>query len=136
MIKMLLQARRALEEVLGVSVPWTEDGPACDLRAPRASGTIRIQRHFSAETGRLIVITILVMPVPLDDREIVAANLAALKTLDDTYAFLRTDGCLALKDVIEVLPDDVTPLFMGKLLDRTMKQLVRVAEAVGIVEKT
>ena len=136
MVKMLLQARWSLEEVLGVSVPWTEDGPACDLPAPLAGGTIRVQRHFGAETGRLIVITILVKPVSLDDREMVTANLAASKTLDDSYVFLRMDGCLALKEVIEVLPDDVTPLFMGKLLDRTLKQIVRVAEAAGILDKT
>jgi hypothetical protein len=37
--------------------------------------------------------------------------------------------------VLEVLPDEVTPIFMGQLLDRTTKGIIRVAEAVGVIEK-
>ncbi len=121
--------------MLGVSLPWNDDGPACDLHAPRAGGTIRIQRQFSAEAGRLVVITILVKPGSLDHGEIFAAKLAALNEPDNACAFLQLDGCLACRDVLEILPDEVTPLFMGQLLDRTTKRIVGVAEAVGIVEK-
>jgi hypothetical protein len=71
---LVLQARWALEAVLGVSVDWNQDGPVCDLNVPRAVGAIRIQRHFSAEAGRLVVTTILVKPISPDERESVAAG--------------------------------------------------------------
>ena len=135
MIKMVVQVQWALEQ-LGISVPWNEHGPVCDLHVRRAGEAIRIRREFSAEAGRLIVITILAKPVSLGDRETFAANVDALNAPDNASRFLRFDGCLATRDIIEVLPDNVTPMFMGRLLCRTTNEIIRTAEAVGIIEKT
>jgi hypothetical protein len=134
MIKMVVQVQWALEE-LGISVPWNEHGPVCDLHVRRVGEAIRIRREFRAEAGRLIVITILAKPVSLGDRDTFATKVEALNAPDNDSRFLRFDGCLATRDIIEVLPDNVTPMFMG-LLCRTTNEIIRAAETVGIIEKT
>jgi hypothetical protein len=135
MIKMLVQVRWALEE-LGISVPWNEHGPVCDLDVPRAGEGVQIRREFSAEADRLIVTTVLAKPVSLGDRKAFAAKIAALGVPGNASLFLRLDGCLAAKDIIQVMPGDVTPRFMGKLLCRTTNEIILAAEAIGIIGKT
>ena len=134
MMRMVLQVRHALEEI-GIAVPWNENGPLCELDVPRGGGSVKIRREFSAEAARLVVRTILMVPIPADSWKLIAAKLGSLDPTDDACVFFQTSGYLACTDTLEVLPDDVTPLQMGQLLDRTTDRIFLAAELVGIIEK-
>jgi hypothetical protein len=135
MIDMVLKVRWALEE-LGISVPWNDDGPVCGLVVPYGHRTIHIRREFSAEAARLIAKTILVIPFAQDASGMISEKVDAMETRNGTPPIQLLNGCLAFTEVIEILAADVTPLYMGQLLDRTTKQIILAAESIGVLVRT
>ncbi len=134
-IHMVLQVRKALEE-LGIQVPWDDNGPVCELDVPRNGTLLKVRREFRAEAARLLVTTILKTTVPADDFALINERLASLDETDGALMFVNDSGFLARSEVLEVLPKDVSPLFIGQLLDRSTQHLLDVAERVGITPKT
>jgi hypothetical protein len=135
MIDMVLAVRWALEE-LNISVPWHDDGPLCELDVPRSGALLRIRREFSAETDRLFVTTILKVPIAHSDTVRISATLELGNAANDEETFISAAGFLACSEVLEIRPDEVTPMFIGRLLDRTTKQILSLAESVGVIEKS
>lgn len=60
----------------------------------------------------------------------------SLDATDDALMFVNESGFLARSEILEVLPKDVSPLFIGQLLDRSTQHLLDIAESVGIFPKT
>lgn len=132
LIDMAFRVRFALEE-LDISVPWNDDGPVCELDVPRNGSSLKIRHEFSARAGALLVTTILLHPIPGGALQLVRARLASLPARERARAFLAGGQRLALSQKIEAVAADVTVLFMGRLLERTTKQLIAWAEELGVL---
>jgi hypothetical protein len=132
MIDLVLAVRWALEE-LGISVPWHDVGPLCELDVPSNGASVRMRREFSAETERLFITTILKVPIRPSDIVLITTKLESVNAGDGERTFVTSSGFLACHEILEVRPSDVTPMFMGRLLNRTKKQILSIAETVGIL---
>jgi hypothetical protein len=134
MIHMVAQVRWALDE-LGIKVPWNEHGPVCELDVPCNGASARIRHEFSAASARLFITTILINPASAEP-EVISSKLSTITPTVGARPFVSESGYLACAEVLEVLPGDATPLFMGRLLDRATERMMQLAEAVEVLPKT
>lgn len=112
-IQMLIQVHLALEE-LNLEPVWREHGIDCLFEVPRNGKTFFVRRMFCAEPGRLIEAASL-----YDD-------LAAMNCIDP-----QPLGRHAA--VYETLIRDVTPRFVGRLLDESTAALLDWAGEPSVV---
>ena len=106
-ILMLIQVHRALDE-LNLDPVWREHGVICHFSVPRNGKTFIVRRMFFAEPGRLIE------TASLYDEP------AAINSVEPQ--------CLAgHATVSEALVADVTPRFVGRLLDESTAALLDAA---------
>jgi hypothetical protein len=103
---MLIQLYQALRE-LNLEPVWGEHGVTCVFWVPRNGMTFAVRRMFCAEQGRLIEAASLLDPTTMDniDPQPLARHAA----------------------VYETLVRDVTPRFVGRLLDHSTAALLDLA---------
>ena len=130
MVRMVVQVANALREI-GLQVPWNEAGPVCEADVPHDGMTLRLRHEFSAATARLFITTVLITPTGADTQAV-----ASIAPTEGERLFIDKCGRLACSEVLELLPGDATPRFIGRLLDRATKRMFRLAEAVEILPKT
>jgi hypothetical protein len=102
-IQMLIQLYQALRE-LNLQPVWGEHGITCELKVPRNGMTFLVRRMFGAEQGRLIETASLLDPTTMHDI--------------DPQPLARHAA------VYETLVRDVTPRFVGRLLDSSTAALL------------